>query len=189
MTDPSRDDGPPRARARDRPSRDRSAKPRSAKPRSAKQRQRWWWWVLMAVGIIAAVALSSSKAPTEGVSEERLFYLAAQLKCVQCVGESVSSSSAPIAVQFRTEMREQMGKGKTNDEILDYFASRYDDVLLTPPSSGFGSLVWVLPVVVIAGGALALGLSVRRWTASSAEGTVSEEDERLVASALEQDDL
>ncbi|MCB1257002.1 MAG: cytochrome c-type biogenesis protein CcmH [Microthrixaceae bacterium] len=159
------------------------------KSRRAKQRQRWWWWLLMAGAALAVIVSSSSKPPTEGVGEERLFYLASQLKCVQCVGESVAGSAAPIAVQFRSQIREQMGKGLTNDEILDYFASRYDDVLLTPPSRGIGSLVWVLPVVVIGGCALGLGLAIRRWSETSGQARVmTDEDESLVAEALADDD-
>lgn len=142
----------------------------------------------MAAGVLVVIVTSSARTPTEGVSEDRLFYLASQLKCVQCVGESVSDSAAPIAVQFRTEIREQMGKGRTNDEILDYFASRYDDVLLTPPSRGIGSLVWVLPVVAVTGAALGMGLAVRRWSATAAQDrAVTAEDERLVAEALGDD--
>lgn len=159
------------------------------KSRGAKQRQRWWWWLLMAAGVLTVIVSSSSKPPTEGVGEDRLFYLASQLKCVQCVGESVAGSAAPIAVQFRSQIREQMGKGLTNDEILDFFASRYDDVLLTPPSRGIGSLIWVLPVVVIGGCALGLGLAIRRWSETSAQArAMTDQDESLVAEALADDD-
>lgn len=152
--------------------------------RSERQRQHWWWWLLMAVAALAVVVTSSSRAPTDGVSDDRLFHIASQLKCVQCVGESVAGSAAPIAEQFRTEIREQMAKGRTNDEILDYFAARYDDVLLNPPATGLGSLVWVLPVVGLAAAVLGLGLTVRRWTVSGDQRAMTAQDERLVADAL-----
>lgn len=155
--------------------------------RSQRQRQHWWWWALMAVAAVATIIVSSSKAPSEGVGNDRLFYLAAQLKCVQCVGESVASSSAPLAVQFRTEIREQMAKGRTNDEILNFFATRYDDVLLNPPASGLGSLVWILPVVAMAAAVMGLGLAFRRWSTVDAGRHASEEDQILVEKALQGD--
>ena len=62
------------------------------------------------------------------------------------MGESVAGSQAPLAVQFRDEIRSQMRAGKTDDEILNYFADRYgQDVLLNPPSTGLGAAVWILP--------------------------------------------
>lgn len=153
--------------------------------RARTQRQRPWWWLLMAVIVGTVLVTSASRPPTEGVSDDRLFHIASQLKCVQCVGESVAGSSSPIAVQFREEIRDQMGAGRTDDEILDYFASHYDDVLLRPPATGIGSLVWVLPVVVIAAATAGLVVAMRRWTDRSPDRAVTEEDEQLVAAALD----
>lgn len=149
------------------------------------QRQRIWWWLLMGVVVLTVLVTSASRPPTEGVSDDRLFHLASQLKCVQCVGESVAGSSSPIAVQFRTEIREQMGAGRTDDEILDYFASHYEDVLLTPPATGIGSLVWVIPVVGIAAAILGLGLAMRRWSTLEPQRQSTEADRLLVEAALQ----
>jgi len=150
------------------------------------QRQKWWWWALMAVILVVFFISASGTSPTKGTSDDRLFAIAAQIKCVQCVGESVAGSAAPIAVQFRREISAQMKQGQTNDEILNFFADRYDGVLLTPPSTGVGSLVWVIPVIVVAAAALLLaeGLRVRR--SSGAVQPLSSEDQALVEVALEQ---
>ncbi|MEX0769063.1 MAG: cytochrome c-type biogenesis protein CcmH [Microthrixaceae bacterium] len=149
------------------------------------QRQKWWWWSLMGVILVVLLLSASGTSPTEGTSDDRLFALAAQIKCVQCVGESVAGSAAPIAVQFRSEISSQMKQGRTNDEILNFFAERYEGVLLTPPSSGLGSLVWVLPVIAAAAAALLLAdsLWVRRSRGSAQQP--SSEDESLVKLALE----
>ncbi|MGB3410380.1 MAG: cytochrome c-type biogenesis protein CcmH [Microthrixaceae bacterium] len=149
------------------------------------QRRRWVWWALMAVIALALVVSSAGSPPTEGVSQNRLFNIASQIKCVECVGESVASSSAPVAVQFRQEITEQMGKGKTNDEILNFFASRYDNILLTPPSSGIGALVWVIPVVAVFAAMLFLGMAFRNWSLARSDRVASVEDEDLVAAALD----
>ena len=150
------------------------------------QRQKWWWWTLMGVILVVLLASASGSSPTEGNSDDRLFAIAAQIKCVQCVGESVAGSAAPIALQFRSEISKQMKQGRNNDEILNFFAERYEGVLLTPPSTGVGSLVWVIPVIVVAAAALLLVESLRVRRSRGPAQQPSSEDESLVQTALAQ---
>ncbi len=149
------------------------------------QRQKWWWWALMGVTCVAGIVMAGSGAPTDGQSQERLFAIASQLKCQQCVGESVADSQSPSAVQFREAIAEQMAKGSTDDEILNFFADRYDqEILLTPPASGVGSLVWVVPVVALVGAGILLAGSYRRRNSEAAGREVTDDDEARVAAAL-----
>ena len=158
-------------------------------PRRTGQRQRWWWWALMLVLVVGVVVVSTNTTPTTGTSDQRLFAIAARLKCLQCVGESVANSQAPLAVQFRDEIRTQMRSGQTDDEILNFFADRYgQQVLLTPPSSGLGALVWVIPVVALAAAIVALTLTFRRWGRASGSRHATEEDTRRVSEALNDPD-
>lgn len=140
---------------------------------------------MMGVVCIVGIVVAGAGEPTEGQSQERLFAIASQLKCQQCVGESVADSQSPSAVQFREAIAEQMAKGSTDDEILNFFADRYDqEILLTPPASGVGSLVWVVPVVAVVGGGLLLAGSYRRRNRESARRGVTDDDESIVAEAL-----
>ena len=136
---------------------------------------------VIAVGFIAS---SASRPPTEGTSDERLFALAAQLKCQQCVGESVAQSQSAGAVQFREEISSQMARGRTDDEILSFFADSYPGVLLNPPSTGVGALVWVIPVVVAAVAVFVLALTFRRWRGEQSTHEVTEAESARVADAL-----
>lgn len=148
-------------------------------------RQRWYWWALMGVVALGALVIGGPTTPTEGVSDDRLFEIASQLKCQTCVGESVAGSQSASAVQFREEIAEQMARGRTNDEILSFFVERYDqEVLLTPPGSGVGSVVWILPVVGVAAAALLLASTFRRWRNEAATRSATDEDEDRVADAL-----
>lgn len=58
-----------------------------------------------------------------------------------------------------------MALGKSKQEILAYFGSKYGEKILSAPTAeGFNVLAWVAPfVLVILGGAFVL-LTVRRWT-------------------------
>lgn len=142
----------------------------------------------MGVVVVVAVVVGAGSPPRTGVSDERLFAIAGRLKCLQCVGESVAASQAPLAVQFRQQIRDQMERGDTDDEILNFFAQRYgQQVLLTPPSSGIGGLVWVLPVVGVAAAVLLLVATFRRWRRDRQDVRATDADVELVAEALASD--
>ena len=45
---------------------------------------------------------------------------------------------------------EMLEQGRSKEEILDFFVSRYgEDVLAAPPKSGFNILVWIVPVLAL----------------------------------------
>lgn len=148
--------------------------------------RRRWGWLALGMVLVVAFALGWPRTPTSGDSDDRLYALSGELKCLQCVGETVANSQAPIAVEIRTELRKQMRSGKTDDEIRQYFVDRYgEQVLLTPSGSGLTGVVWIVPVVALAAGVVGLGLAFGRWR-SQREDTpeVSDADRDLVAKAL-----
>ena len=138
----------------------------------------------MGAVVLGVLVASIDTTPSRGVSDERAYALEIQLKCLQCVGESVAASQAPLAVQFREEIDSQMRQGRTDDEILAFFAQRYgQEVILTPPSSGLGALIWVLPIVAIAAAVVALGALFARWR-REVGARASDADRELVADEL-----
>lgn len=154
----------------------------------ASKRTRSLGWGAALVAVIVLVAVGARTTPTSGTSEDRLYALAGQMKCLQCFGESVAGSQADIAVKMRTEIRAQMRKGRTDDEILSSFADTYGQrVLLNPSGKGVSSLVWVIPVVVAGLGTVGLGLAFARWRRQRTDAgstEVSDEDRALVDAAL-----
>ena len=148
-------------------------------------RQKKWLWAVMLLLVVVVIGFAARPTPRTGTGDQRRFALATQLKCLQCVGESVGASQAPLAVKFREEIDRQMRQGRTDDEILNYFAQRYGrQVLETPPSTGVGALVWVVPVLAAAGALLLLAGTFRRWQQERAAVAPTAEDSELVATAL-----
>lgn len=138
----------------------------------------------MGLVVLGVLLASIDTTPSRGVSDERAYALEIQLKCLQCVGESVAASQAPLAVQFREEIDSQMRQGRTDDEILAFFAQRYgQEVLLTPPSSGLGSLIWIVPVVGLAAAVVALVALFSRWR-REVGARADDADRELVADEL-----
>ena len=156
-------------------------------PGSRPWRTRLVLWGLMGVLAVGAIAVGWGSDPTEGTSDDRLFHLSEQMRCLQCTGESVANSQAPIAVQMRDEIRRQMARGRTNDEILSWFShpDRYGErVLLNPSGRGLTALIWVLPVVVGAGLLAGLAVVFSRARRRNVDLTASDEDEALAAAAM-----
>ena len=144
-------------------------------------------WIVLGVAAGALLILGSRQEPTAGSSEDRLFAIARQMKCLQCVGENVANSQAAIAVEMRDEIRRQTQAGATDDEIFSSFADSYgESVLLNPSSSGFAALVWVIPVVVVAIGLFGVVLVFTRARRDPTGVEVDDADRDLVERARQE---
>lgn len=147
-------------------------------------RRRWWSWALLGVAVVTLLWAGRTPREVSGTSDDRLFAIAEQMKCLQCVGESVANSQAEIAVEMRAQIRAQMRAGRTDDEILTYFADRYGpQVLLNPGGTGIAALVWTLPVVAAAVAAVGLGLAFARWSRAGEGREPDAADRELVERA------
>ena len=125
------------------------------------RRLSWAGVLLVAAGALVFGTVDDGSARA---TEDRVQQIAATIRCPQCRSQSAADSDASTAQAVRAEIAERVEAGETADEIRAYFASRYgDQILLTPPADGVGSLVWVLPVVATVAGAAGLGYAFVRW--------------------------
>lgn len=123
-------------------------------------------WLALAVAVVIAlvVALTGGNGD-KATAAERSEAIARDVRCPTCRGQSVAESASPAAQAIRTEIRRRIGLGQSRRQIEAYLETRYgSDILLTPPRSGIGGLVWVLPVVAIVAAAGGLALALQRWT-------------------------
>ncbi|OGS92076.1 MAG: cytochrome C biogenesis protein CcmH [Gallionellales bacterium GWA2_59_43] len=123
------------------------------------------------------------------VLEQRMIGLAEKLRCLVCQNESLASSHAELAEDLRREVREQMQKGMTDQEIIDYLVSRYGDfVLYDPPVKTSTLVLWYGPFALLLIGAGVLVYQLRKRRSQIAEPQISDEDARRAAELLEQSD-
>ncbi len=137
-------------------------------------------WMLLALVSLVALLVGSFDADDPPTPSERAASLAATIACPQCSGQPVSESSAPIAQVIRAEIKEQVDQGRSDSEIRAYYVEQYGQwVNLNPSSSGFDSLVWISPflVVGIALGGLTLAFSRRKSDSTGIELTKDEEEQ------------
>jgi len=119
------------------------------------------------------------------VLEKRMIGLAENLRCLVCQNESLASSHAELAEDLRREVREQMSKGKSDQEIIDYLVARYGDfVLYKPPVKSYTVLLWFGPFALLLAGVGLLLFQVRKRRQSVAEVTLSPEAQARATSLL-----
>jgi cytochrome c-type biogenesis protein CcmH len=95
--------------------------------------------------------------------EQRTETVATQLRCPTCQAQSVAMSRSEIAGAMRAEIRAQLVAGRTPEQIRDWFAARYGPaVLLEPPQTGVGLVLWFIPAALLGVGAVLTAVVVRR---------------------------
>ena len=121
-------------------------------------------WSVLAVLVVAGLAYGTFADDRSVAVEDRVEDIASTIRCPQCRGQSAADSDSSTAQAVRAEIRDRLDAGESGDDIRSYFAGRYgDEILLTPPSSGVGSLVWILPVAVTTAAAGGLLYRLVRW--------------------------
>jgi len=134
---------------------------------------------LMAFALLmAAPLLAQEPLVFESAAQEARYNdLTLELRCLVCQNQNLADSDAPLAQDLRREIYDMMMAGQTDDQIKDFMVDRYGDfVLYRPPMQGNTLALWVLPVVLLAVGAVVVGFTVRnrnRKIAAQNEGAPS----------------
>jgi cytochrome c-type biogenesis protein CcmH len=136
--------------------------------------------VLLVLGFLSSVAFAAED-PT---LEKRTTALADELRCLVCQNQTLADSNAPLAVDLRNQIREQLAKGASEREVVDFMVARYGDfVLYRPPFKASTFLLWTGPFLLLVLGAAVL---VRRLTRPRPPAPqLSEADRARAAKLLE----
>ncbi|MCP3059949.1 cytochrome c-type biogenesis protein CcmH [Myxococcus sp. K38C18041901] len=88
--------------------------------------------------------------PLAPALEERVQKLGKTLRCAVCQGLSISDSPSSMARAQLDMVRELVSEGKSDQEVVEFFVSRYGEwVLLEPKAEGFNWFVWLGPVALL----------------------------------------
>jgi cytochrome c-type biogenesis protein CcmH len=115
---------------------------------------------------VEAVVGQPRGTPLEGaVLDARTEEVGGLLRCPVCQGLSVSDSPATMAQNMKHQVRELLGLGYDEEQILSYFERSYGEfVRLEPPLRGVNWLVWLAPLagLLVGGGIVAWALRTPR---------------------------
>lgn len=92
--------------------------------------------------------------------ENRADFIDQQLRCLVCQNESIADSSAPLALQLRQIIRQQISSGASNAQIKQYMVKRYGIfILLKPPFKSITFMLYASPFLALLIGGIAFYLS------------------------------
>jgi cytochrome c-type biogenesis protein CcmH len=116
--------------------------------------------------------------------EDRTREIATELRCVVCQNLSVADSPSEMAQQMRAIVREQLQAGKTDEQIKEFFVSKYGEwVLLKPKTTGFSALLWILPYVFLVIGVVIALWFVHRWSRNKRQSVMPPAESSNLAAA------
>ena len=91
----------------------------------------------------------------EDSQTDRINALGSRIKCPVCQGEPIADSPSETARAMMDIVAERVAAGETDDQIEDYFVSRYGEGILLDPRFETRTLaLWLLPAVALIAGIL-----------------------------------
>ena len=133
------------------------------------------------------LACSAALAADDAALEKRVTALAHELRCLVCQNQTLADSNAPLAVDLRNQIREQLQKGASERDVTEFMVQRYGDfVLYRPPLKASTLLLWSGPFLLLGFGIFLLVRKVR--SSRSQAAPLSDADRARAAQLLEHGD-
>ncbi len=99
----------------------------------------------VALGVVVVIVFAN--APSIPSTMARIAHLESLVRCPACEDISVAQSSATAAIAVRHEISAKVRRGDSDTQILTSLEATYGtSILLSPPTSGLGSLLWIVPI-------------------------------------------
>jgi cytochrome c-type biogenesis protein CcmH len=140
----------------------------------------------MALAVLAALGFGMRTDNTPKTNHQRALDIASRVKCPSCQGLSVAQSKTPVSLGILDEIERQLKTGQSDAQVMEYLSERYgNDLLINPPATGLGSVVWIAPIVVTVGAFFALVMALRRWRRPDAADLTADDRDVLARARSE----
>jgi len=109
--------------------------------------------VLMQGASCGAWAVQPDELLKNPALEHQAREISAELRCLVCQNQSIDDSDAPLARDLRLIVRERLQAGDSRADVIDFVVARYGEfILLRPRLSAKTYLLWIAPLLLLAGG-------------------------------------
>ncbi|MEI8126755.1 MAG: cytochrome c-type biogenesis protein CcmH [Actinomycetota bacterium] len=106
---------------------------------------------------IVVLGLSFVATSQQSPVDQRTAYLESIIRCPACEGLSVAESNATSAVAVRHEIRQAVVAGSSDSVIITSLEARFgSSILLSPPTRGLGTILWLVPLAIVGLGVIIL---------------------------------
>jgi cytochrome c-type biogenesis protein CcmH len=117
----------------------------------------------LALSIGSAAAKEAVPVAADPVLEARMTRITAELRCLVCQNQTIADSHSGLADDLRREVREQLAKGASDEQVVQFMTDRYGDfVRYRPPFKAGTALLWIGPGVLLLAALGTLALVLRR---------------------------
>ena len=114
------------------------------------------------LGVLVAFAFAGTAVASE--QHPTLPEIEGEVLCVEC-NEPLDMSSGPFADRERAVIRQWIAAGYTKSEIEQKLVDQFGrQVLLSPPTSGFNAIAWILPIAGGIAAAVLIAFGAWRWS-------------------------
>ena len=139
-------------------------------------------------GPVSAVAVDEAVLE-DTVQEERARALMKGLRCLVCQNQSIDESDADLARDLRILVRERIGLGESDDQVIAYLVARYGDwILLEPPVKPQTLILWIGPPAMVLIGLVVVVVARRRRSALVEAVPLSAEEQASLDALLSDED-
>lgn len=103
--------------------------------------------LLITIPCFAAEDYYQFSSPKE---HQRFANLTSELRCLVCQNQNLSESNAALAADLRNQVYQQIQKGQSDKQIVDYLIARYGDfILYRPPVKASTAGLWFGPFIFL----------------------------------------
>lgn len=86
------------------------------------------------------------------------------LRCLVCQGQSIADSNSDFAQTIKLVVRDQLIKGKSDDQIYTFLKSKYGEWIVYKPSfTKKNSVLWLIPYAVFIFGGIIIFVFTRKY--------------------------
>ncbi len=121
-------------------------------------------YISLSLLLISLLLILTPPALAQEPDYDRVNEIAKDLNCPTCTGINLADCRTQTCEQWRGQIADLVQEGYNDEEVLDYFVTRYgDQVLQEPPKHGSTLVLWLLPIIVILAAGAWLVYTMRGW--------------------------
>ena len=125
--------------------------------------------ITLFMAILVLFPIRANAATTGEISKQLICQCDCTLVLGSCTHVECASREAMTAF-----INQEITRGKSGEDIIQSFVAQYgEQVLASPPKSGFTLAAWVTPFIAILAGGAVIYVALRRWVW---QGTQSRQD-------------
>jgi len=122
--------------------------------------------ITVLASFVAVTVVYAQDGQPGSPTDNDVLRVAKQLYCPVCPNTPLDVCETKACQDWRTQIRDQLAQGWTDQQIIDYFVTQYGQrVLAEPQRKGFTSLVWFLPLIVVLVGIGIVYEVLKNWRA------------------------